>query len=89
MTLQQLRTTNLIFLEHEKFSKEIPIYKQQIKHYQMLDSIYNRHDSLQNKQLQELNDLIEKQNTKIKKMHKFQNYGIGAIIALIVGLICK
>ena len=89
ITPQQLRTTNLIFLEHEKWSKQIPLLKQQIQNYQKLDSLAYKHDSLQTQQLIDLNNTIDLQEKKINKLKKTKSFGIGVIIALILGLICK
>lgn len=89
MTPQQLRITNLIFLEHEKWSKQIPLLKQQIQNYQKLDSLAAKHDSLQVQQLVDLNKTIDLQERKIHKLKKVKSFGIGVIIALLIGLICK
>ena len=89
MTPQQLRTTNLIFLEHEKLKKEVPLLQKQIVHYKELDSLAIKHDSIQNKQLEHMNSIINKQNNKIAKMKNVQLFGLGTIIALVSGLICK
>ena len=89
MTPHQLRITNLIFLEHEKWSKQIPLLKQQISNYKKLDSLANRHDSIQTQQLIDLNSTIDLQERKIHKLKKTRSFGIGVIVALILGLICK
>ena len=89
MTPQQLRTTNLIFLEHEKLKKELPILKNQIKTYQLLDSIYHRQDSIQNKHVEELSNLVESQDKKIKKLKKNQKLTLGSFILLIIGILCS
>ena len=89
MTPQQLRTTNLIFLEHEKWSKQIPLLKQQIRNYQKLDSLASKHDSLQVQQLVDLNNTIDLQERKIKKLKRTKSFGMGVIVALVLGLICK
>ena len=89
MTPQQLRTTNLIFLEHEKLKKEVPLLQKQIVNYKKLDSLATKHDSIQNLQLKNLNNIVIKQDNKIKNLKRVQSFGIGAIIALIIGIICK
>ena len=89
MTPQQLRTTNLIFLEHEKLKKEVPLLQKQIVNYKKLDSLAVKHDSIQNLQLKNLNNTVIKQDNKIKNLKRVQSFGIGAIIALIIGIICK
>ena len=89
MTPYQLRVTNLIFLEHEKWSKQIPLYKKQIESYKYLDSIYNKHDSIQIQHINYLNTIIDNDTNKIHKLKTTKNIGIGVIIALIIGLIWK
>ena len=89
MTPQQLRITNLIFLEHEKLKKEVPLLKEQLYNYKKLDSLTIKHDDFQNKQLENLNFIINKQSNKISKMKTIQNIGLGTIVALIIGLVCK
>ena len=89
MTPQQLRITNIIFLEHEQLKQEIPILKKQVETYKKLDSLAIKHDSIQNKQLENLNIIINKKDNKIANMKKVQTYGLGIIIALLIGLICK
>lgn len=89
MTPHQLRVTNLIFLEHEKWSKQIPLYKKQIESYKYLDSIYNRHDSIQTQHINYLNTTIENNSKKIKALKVTKNISFGVIIALIIGLIWK
>lgn len=89
MTPHQLRVTNLIFLEHEKWSKQIPLYKKQIESYKYLDSIYNKHDSIQIQHINYLNTTIENNSKKIKALKVTKNISFGVIIALIIELIWK
>lgn len=51
ITPQQLKATNLIFLEHKKFKLEIPELKKQITSYESLINSYERNDSVKNAQI--------------------------------------
>ena len=48
ITPQQLKATNLIFLEHKKFKLEIPELKKQLTSYESLINSYERTDSVRN-----------------------------------------
>ena len=54
ITPQQLKATNLIFLEHKKFKLEIPELKKQITSYESLINSYERNDSVKNAQINRL-----------------------------------
>ena len=54
ITPQQLKATNLIFLEHKKFKLEIPELKKQLTSYESLINSYERTDSVRNAQINRL-----------------------------------
>lgn len=54
ITPQQLKATNLIFLEHKKFKLEIPELKRQIVSYESLINSYEKADSIRNAQINRL-----------------------------------
>ena len=54
ITPQQLKATNLIFLEHKKFKLEIPELRKQITSYESLINSYERNDSVKNAQINRL-----------------------------------
>lgn len=59
ITPQQLKTTNLIFLEHKKLKLEVPELNKQIVSYESLINSYTKSDSLKNSQISELTNYIE------------------------------
>lgn len=59
ITPQQLKTTNLIFLEHKKLKLKVPELNRQITSYENLIHSYIKSDSLKNSQIQELNKYVE------------------------------
>jgi uncharacterized coiled-coil DUF342 family protein len=92
ITQEQLKTTNLIFAEHDKWSKEIPILNSQIKLYQDLVQNYNKEDSLKNKQIvlykDQINDNIKTINKLNKNIKIVKTAGIsGSILLFLLGII--
>lgn len=59
ITPQQLKATNLIFLEHKKLKLEIPELNKQIVSYESLINSYAKSDSLKNSQIDELTNYME------------------------------
>lgn len=59
ITPQQLKTTNLIFLEHKKFKLQVPELNKQIVSYESLINSYAQSDSLKNYQIWELTNYME------------------------------
>ena len=54
ITPQQLKATNLIFLEHKKLKLEIPELNKQIASYESLIKSYEQTDSVRNAQVKRL-----------------------------------
>lgn len=54
ITPQQLKATNLIFLEHKKLKLEIPELKKQLTSYESLINSYEKTDSVRNAQVKRL-----------------------------------
>lgn len=54
ITPQQLKATNLIFLEHKKLKLEIPELKKQLASYESLINSYEKTDSVRNAQVKRL-----------------------------------
>lgn len=54
ITPQQLKVTNLIFLEHKKLKLEIPELKKQLVSYESLINSYEKTDSIKNVQVNRL-----------------------------------
>ena len=59
ITPQQLKVTNLIFLEHKKLKLEVPELNKQIVSYESLINSYAKSDSLKNSQIDELTNYME------------------------------
>ena len=59
ITPQQLKATNLIFLEHKKLKLEVPELNKQIISYESLINSYAKSDSLKNSQIDELTNYME------------------------------
>lgn len=78
---EQLRTANLIFVEHSKLKKENKLLKRQINNYIVLDSLNTKTDSVKS----DLLNKLEKENTNLKKKVKKQKK-IFSISSLSLGL---
>lgn len=59
ITPQQLKATNLIFLEHKKLKLEVPELNKQIVSYESLINSYVKSNSLKNSQIDELINYME------------------------------
>lgn len=70
ITPQQLKTANLIFLEHEKLSKENDVMQSQIKALKFLYEDELRIDSLYEDAIKDLNLAVTKCNKDIEKQEK-------------------
>jgi len=82
---EQLRTTNLIFAEHSKLSKENVLLKSQIVNLEKVDSIWVHTDSVRREQISEYSTIVEKQQKQIKKVKKWsriKDYVIGGLSIL-------
>ena len=97
ITSDQLRTANTIFIEHAKFSKEVPLLKLKVDNLEKMNSNWKNTDSIRKIQLIKCNNIIQDQNKSIKdlqkslrKKHKIINFGItGSIIVLLSCLLIK
>ena len=91
ITRSELKTANLIFAEHDMFSKEIPILNKEILSYKELIQNYNSEDSIKSKlisnyqnQIIDLNKTIKKDNKKLKVQ---KTLGIsGGILLFLLGV---
>ena len=62
ITPQQLKATNLIFLEHKKLKLEVPELSMQINSYESLIKSYEQSDSIQNAKIERL--LLHAENSE-------------------------
>ena len=97
ITSDQLRITNIIFLEHKKFSEQIPLLNQQIINLEQINKSWENTDSLKTLQLNNYYKVIESQNRSLEDLNKslkikkdIINYGgtIG-IVVIVLCLIMK
>lgn len=77
ITPQQLKATNLIFLEHKKLSLELPELRLQIASYDDLVKNYIASDTLKTAQIKRLKlhadvseQIFQSQNVEIDMLHK-------------------
>lgn len=95
LTPRQAKITNLIFAEHYKWSKEVPLLNNQLNSYKNLINNYNKVDSLHIKEI----SLLKVQNNEsiknIKNLNKrlitskIVGYSGGLLLFLLGFLIAK
>ena len=88
----QAKTLCLILNEHEKFSIENPLLKQQITSLENLNQFYVQTDSIQKIEIKEYNERVISDDKKIKKLESSRKKllvgsSVGGIILFIIGLI--
>lgn len=97
ITHNQLKATNLIFVEHAKLAMLYPIQERKIAIYKQLESEYKLNDSIKSKQIIEhqntineniktINSLNSTISNKNKKIKRIRNWAIGSTI-INIGLI--
>lgn len=97
ITPQQLKQTNLIFLEHKKLSKEVDLLLSETKNLEIVNGNLERVDSLRTEQLKSCMDRAETYSQNIsalnksieqkdKKTKKWRNCAIGGM-TVSVGLL--
>lgn len=103
ITPQQLKATNLIFLEHKKLKLEIPELNKQIASYESLIKSYEQTDSVRNAQVKRLmlhaevsEQVMQNQLREINKLESknklFKGLAIGGVtvsVILIATLLLK
>ncbi len=93
ITQDQIKIANLIFLEHEQYSKEIPLLKQQIINLEYLNNNWIKQDSLNKQNFKILNSTILKQDNQIVTLnHKLKirtGITIGSLIILLITCLVK
>ena len=70
ITSEQLRLTNVIFLEHKKFSEQVPLLRQQITNLEQINESWKQTDSIRKSQLLYCNQVIEDKNKSIEGLNK-------------------
>ena len=77
ITAKQLKTANLIFLEHEKLSKEVPLLNKKISNLEKIDSIWQHTDSIRKSNELKYIKTINYNNSKIKQLKKDKKILLG------------
>ena len=63
LTKEQIKTANLIFVEHEELSKKVPLLEQQITNLESINKSWERTDSIRNNNEQ----ILTKNNKRLAK----------------------
>ena len=77
ITAKQLKTANLIFLEHEKLSKEVPLLNEKISNLEKINSIWQHTDSIRKSNELKYIKTINNNDSKIKQLKKDKNILLG------------
>lgn len=94
ITSEQLRTANLIFAEHEEYSKLVPLLQQENTNLLIVNDTWVKSDSLKTLQLYEKEQEMLKQAQHIEKLKKDLKFssavggtviGVGIIAAILYG----
>lgn len=96
ITNKQLKQTNLIFIEHNKYKNLIPVYKNKIEVLNSLNSVLENKDSINklmiinyNKDINNLNKSLKIKNRQIKIL-KYSIFGSLSIsIGLFIFVLCQ
>ena len=68
ITPEQLKTTNLIFLEHEKYTKEVPLLNKKIETLEKINKSWLHTDSIRRINEKQYNTIIKKDSIKITQL---------------------
>ena len=68
ITPEQLKTTNLIFLEHEKYTKEVPLLNKKIETLEEINKSWLHTDSIRRINEKQYNAIIKKDSIKITQL---------------------
>ena len=77
ITDKQLKTANLIFLEHEKLSKEVPLLNEKISNLEKINSTWQHTDSSRKSNELKYIKTINDNDGKIKQLKKDKNILLG------------
>lgn len=88
ITPEQLKTTNLIFLEHEKYTKEVPLLNKKIETLEKINKSWLHTDSIRRINEKQYNAIIKKDSIKITQLQSsHKNYKVVTKISIIVNII--
>ena len=88
ITPEQLKTTNLIFLEHEKYTKEVPLLNKKIETLEEINKSWLHTDSIRRINEKQYNAIIKKDSIKITQLQSsHKKYKVVTKITIIVNII--
>lgn len=88
ITPEQLKTTNLIFLEHEKYTKEVPLLNKKIKTLEEINKSWLHTDSIRRINEKQYNAIIKKDSIKITQLQSsHKKYKVVTKISIILNII--
>lgn len=88
ITPEQLKTTNLIFLEHEKYTKEVPLLNKKIETLEKINKSWLHTDSIRRINEKKYNTIIKKDSIKITQLQSSRKkYKVVTKISIILNII--
>lgn len=88
ITPEQLKTTNLIFLEHEKYTKEVPLLNKKIETLEEINKSWLHTDSIRRINEKQYNAIIKKDSIRITQLQSsHKKYKVVTKISIIVNII--
>ena len=88
ITPEQLKTTNLIFLEHEKYTKEVPLLNKKIETLEKINESWLHTDSIRRINEKQYNAIIKKDSIKITQLQSsHKKYKVVTKISIILNII--
>ena len=88
ITPEQLKTTNLIFLEHEKYTKEVPLLNKKIETLEKINKSWLHTDSIRRINEKQYTTIIKKDSIKITQLQSSRKkYKVVTKISIILNII--
>lgn len=88
ITPEQLKTTNLIFLEHEKYTKEVPLLNKKIETLEKINKSWLHTDSIRRINEKQYNTIIKKDSIKITQLQSSRKkYTVVTKISIILNIV--
>lgn len=88
ITPEQLKTTNLIFLEHEKYTKEVPLLNKKIETLEKINKSWLHTDSIRRINEKQYNTIIKKDSIKITQLQSSRKkYKVVTKISIILNIV--
>lgn len=88
ITPEQLKTTNLIFLEHEKYTKEVPLLNKKIETLEEINKSWLHTDSIRRINEKQYNTIIKRDSIKITQLQSsHKKYKVVTKISIILNII--